>query len=92
LDYTNKTLTKFVAKCVTEYTSLQCKEMKCNYPCGDNVSWDIQGYPTAYFFEVSDFKRANPYIHSPKDTFDKLNVTQAVEMIKAVTSVAIELA
>lgn len=62
----------------------------CDYACSDHASWYEVGFADVACSE--DFNSENPYIHSSKDTVDKMDFTLALEYTKLGLSFAAELA
>jgi bacterial leucyl aminopeptidase len=65
--------------------------MRCGYACSDHVSWYLNGNRVAYPFEVMD-DRGNPYVHTRRDTIDKISVNQMSHFVKLSLAFVVELA
>ena len=89
-DYVHPGLTDFIKKVVTSYASIPYVETKCGYACSDHASAAKAGYPSAFVIE-SSFENSNPYIHSTKDTIDRLSFEHMVEHAKLTLGYAYEL-
>lgn len=107
-DYVDPTLTQFLRILIPAYTDLTIKSMyafiwtyapnivifldsKCGYGCSDHASWTKAGYRACFPFE-SAFGEDNPYIHTPSDTWDKLNLEHGVQFIRLALGFVVELA
>jgi len=90
VEYTDTSLNNFIKLLIREYTSLQYGDIRCNYACGDHVSWQNAGYRTSFPFEVDNFSRYNPHIHSNRDLVDKFNTRRALEWVKLAIGYSIE--
>ncbi|ODV59303.1 putative aminopeptidase, partial [Ascoidea rubescens DSM 1968] len=90
-DYTNDNLNQFVKLVINQFCSIPYTETKCGYACSDHGSATHFGYPSAFVIE-SEFEYSNPYIHSTKDTVDRLDFDHMAEFVKLTTAFAYELA
>jgi len=71
-DNTNKAQNLFVASLIDTYLKVSWKYDECHYACSDHAAWNYEGYSASYPVETIGSEQ-NPYIHTPKDTFDKSN-------------------
>ena len=62
----------------------------CDYACSDHASWYQVGYADVACSE--DFDTENPYIHSSKDTTDRMDFGLCLEYTKLGLAFAVELA
>lgn len=90
-DYTDKSLSNYVAKLIDTYVHVPVDYSYCGYGCSDHASWDEQGIPAAFPCE-SNFDEHNPYIHSSADTMEKLSLEHMTNFSKLAVAFAIELA
>ncbi len=90
-DYTDRALTNFVSDLIQTYLGVPVAESYCGYGCSDHASWDDEGIPAAFPCETS-FEDHNPYIHSSKDTMDRLTPEHMANFSKLGLAFAIELA
>lgn len=90
-DYTDKSLSNFVAKLIDTYVHVPVDYSKCGYGCSDHASWMDEGIPAAFPCE-SNFEDHNPYIHSASDTMDLMSLEHMTNFTKLATAFAIELA
>lgn len=89
-DYSSKSLMKFTKKIIDNYCDIPYLETKCNKICSDHISALMFGYPSIYVLE-SKVDLSNPFIHSVKDTIDKINFNHILQHIKLTISFSIEL-
>lgn len=90
-DYTDKSLTNFVAKLIDTYVHVPVDYSECGYGCSDHASWDEVGIPAAFPCE-SNFEDHNPYIHTSSDTMDLLSLEHMTNFSKLAIAFAIEMA
>lgn len=90
-DYTDKKLSKYVAKLIDTYVHVPVDYSSCGYGCSDHASWYYEGVPAAFPCETN-FEDHNPYIHSSADTMDLLNLEHMTNFTKLAVAFAIELA
>ncbi|KAJ3213457.1 Leucine aminopeptidase 1 [Clydaea vesicula] len=83
-------LTKLLTFIVDKYCSSPRVDTSCGYGCSDHLSWKKLGYPTAYFFE-GNFGDQTPYMHSEKDSLDRINFAHLTEFVKAIFGWCLEL-
>ncbi len=90
-DYTNESLSNFVAELISNYVQVPVAYSECGYGCSDHASWDEVGIPAAFPCE-SNFEEHNPYIHSSQDTMDRLSLEHMTNFSKLALAFAIEMA
>lgn len=90
-DYTDRSLSKFVAQLIKTYVHVPVDYSECGYGCSDHASWDEIGVPAAFPCE-SNFDDHNPYIHSSSDTMEKLSLEHMTNFSKLALAFAIEMA
>ncbi|WP_419419631.1 aminopeptidase LapA [Legionella sp. D16C41] len=90
-DYTDRALTNFVSELIQTYIGVPVAESYCGYGCSDHASWDDEGIPAAFPCETN-FEDHNPYIHTSKDTIDRLTPEHMANFSKLGLAFAIELA
>lgn len=90
-DYTNKSLSRFVAELIDTYVHVPVDYSKCGYGCSDHASWTEANIPAAFPCE-SNFEEHNPYIHSAADTMDLLSLEHMTNFSRLAVAFAIELA
>jgi len=67
----NKKMANYLATLSLAYApDVPMVKDSCGYACSDQWSFDKQGYPAGMFIEAEP---TDPYIHSPKDTMDRLD-------------------
>lgn len=75
------------AKILTsEYTKAQAVEKNLFGGTSDHASWNRAGYPACFPFEMN----SNPYIHTARDTIDRLDFDFGKEYVKLAVAFAIE--
>ncbi|AWN72693.1 aminopeptidase LapA [Legionella anisa] len=90
-DYTDESLSNFVAELISNYVQVPVAYSECGYGCSDHASWDEVGIPAAFPCE-SNFEEHNPYIHSSKDTMDRLSLEHMTNFSKLALAFAMEMA
>ncbi|KAK9460148.1 uncharacterized protein V1516DRAFT_640901 [Lipomyces oligophaga] len=90
-DFVHPELTEFIKKVVSAYASIPYVETECGYACSDHASAAKVGYPSAFVIE-STFKDSNPFIHSTRDTIDRLSFEHMLEHAKLTLGFVYELA
>ncbi|WP_454784982.1 aminopeptidase LapA [Legionella sp. WA2024007413] len=90
-DYTNRSLSNFVAELINNYVQVPVAYSECGYGCSDHASWDEVGIPAAFPCE-SNFEDHNPYIHSSEDTMNRLSLEHMTNFSKLALAFAIEMA
>jgi leucyl aminopeptidase len=90
-DYTDRSLSNFVAKLIDTYVHVPVDYSQCGYGCSDHASWTDEGIPSAFPCE-SNFEDHNPYIHSSSDTMSLLSLEHMTNFSKLAIAFAIELA
>lgn len=91
VDNTDPSLSGFVHRLIRHYTDLPVKETTCGYACSDHYSWHSENYPVAALFEGA-FHEMNPYVHSSKDTVEKIDFDHIKNFAKVALAFAIHLA
>jgi len=89
-DYTNPDLSNFMKLLIPAYSSLTFAAAACGYGCSDHASWTKYGYRSAFPFETT-FNTRNPYIHTPNDVIEKLNLPRAFEFVKFAVGYVVEM-
>jgi leucyl aminopeptidase len=89
-DFVNADLTKFVELIIKEYTQLPYVKDVCGYACSDHASGTKLGYPSAFVIE-DKFSDTNPFVHTIKDTLDRLSFDHMLQHAKLTLSFAYEL-
>ncbi|KAK9468710.1 hypothetical protein V1512DRAFT_257723 [Lipomyces arxii] len=89
-DFVHPELTAFIKKVVSAYASIPYVETECGYACSDHASAAKVGYPSAFVIE-STFGDSNPYIHSTRDTIDRLSFDHMLEHAKLTLGFVYEL-
>lgn len=90
-DYTDKSLSNYVAKLIDTYVHVPVDYSSCGYGCSDHASWNDEGIPAAFPCE-SNFEDHNPNIHSSSDTMALLSLEHMTNFTKLAVAFAIELA
>ncbi|CAH2350149.1 putative leucine aminopeptidase A [[Candida] railenensis] len=90
-DGTTQELTDFLKVVIDSYCDIPYHETQCGYGCSDHSSAAEFGFPSSCAAE-GEFKLTNEYIHSFKDTIDKIDFDHLKEHVKLVLGYAIELA
>jgi len=90
--FTNVNLNAFIRTLIPEYTKFSNggTNTACNYACSDHASWARSGFPASFAFE-STFQNSNPYIHTPNDQLNRLNLPHMLEFAKLALSFVVEL-
>ncbi|KAK9390622.1 hypothetical protein V1515DRAFT_548860 [Lipomyces mesembrius] len=89
-DFVHSELTEFIKKIISSYSSIPYVETECGYACSDHASAAKVGYPSAFVIE-STFKDSNPFIHSTRDTIDRLSFEHMAEHAKLTLGFVYEL-
>jgi len=91
-DYTSGEQNSFLAKLIDRYVKVRWTYGKCGYACSDHASWTRAGFNASFPFEA-DIRKANPHIHSSRDTIDKSDygAKHAVKFAKLGISYLIEM-
>jgi bacterial leucyl aminopeptidase len=88
-DYANKNLNKFIASLIKTYVNKPVKFGTCGYACSDHISWYLEGIAASFPLDSgADY----PYIHTHKDTMDKLSLVHMTDFEKLALAFVIELA
>ena len=90
-DFTDDRLTDFVSKLIETYVGVPVAESSCGYGCSDHASWMEEGIPAAFPCET-DFPHHNRFIHTDKDTMDRLTPEHLTNFAKLGVAFAVELA
>lgn len=90
-DYVNKDLSSFLSTLIKTYVKQPVGHSKCGYACSDHATWTKSGYPAVIAFETS-MQTMNPYIHSSKDTMEKLSLNHMHDFAKLGLAFVVELA
>jgi leucyl aminopeptidase len=90
-DFTTPAVTNFIRACATEYLRgrVGFTNTQCGYACSDHASWYRAGYSDGFVFE-SIFSNSNPYIHSPNDLLNRLDVEHAADFARLGVAFAVE--
>ncbi|KAK9480010.1 hypothetical protein V1514DRAFT_227219 [Lipomyces japonicus] len=89
-DFVHPELTEFIKRVIDSYASIPYVETECGYACSDHASAQKVGYPSAFVIE-SEFKNSNPFIHSTRDTLDRLSFDHMAEHAKLTLGFVYEL-
>lgn len=89
-DFVDASLTKFVELIIDNYTQLPYVEDVCGYACSDHASGTKVGYPSAFVIE-DKFSDINPFVHTIKDTLDRLSFDHMLQHAKLTLGFAYEL-
>lgn len=89
-DFVDARLTNFVELIIKEYTQLPYIEDVCGYACSDHASGTKVGYPSAFVIE-DKFSDINPFVHTIKDTMDRLSFDHMLQHAKLTLAFAYEL-
>ncbi|KAK9245037.1 hypothetical protein V1506DRAFT_539328 [Lipomyces tetrasporus] len=89
-DFVHAELTEFIKKVISSYSSIPYVETECGYACSDHASAAKVGYPSAFVIE-STFKNSNPFIHSTRDSIDRLSFEHMAEHAKLTLGFVYEL-
>lgn len=90
-DYVDPALTAFIKLVVDGYCDIDYVETQCGYACSDHASAGKVGYPSAFVIE-SEFSKSDHYIHTTRDTVDKLDFDHMLQHAKLTLGYAVELA
>ena len=81
-DYTDPTLNGTLEAVINTYLpSLSVGHAECGYACSDHASWNEAGVPSVYPFE-SHHDEYNRYIHTSRDTLDRLSLEHMGDFAK----------
>lgn len=89
-DFVDPALTAFLKLVVDEYCEIDYVETQCGYACSDHASAAKVGYPSAFVIE-SEFSKSDHFIHTTRDTLDKLDFDHMLEHCKLTLGYAVEL-
>lgn len=90
-DYTDKSLSNFLAKLIDTYVRVPVDYSRCGYGCSDHASWTEVGVPAVFPCE-SNFAEHNPHIHTSSDTMDLMSLEHMTNFTKLALAFVIELA
>ncbi|ODQ63749.1 Zn-dependent exopeptidase [Nadsonia fulvescens var. elongata DSM 6958] len=83
-------LTNYVKSLIEGYCAIPYVETQCGYACSDHASATRAGYPSAFVIE-SELKDSDPFVHTTKDTLDRLSFEHMAEHAKLTIGYAYEL-
>ncbi|GMG40229.1 unnamed protein product [Ambrosiozyma monospora] len=89
-DYASTTLNEFIKSIIDIFCGVGYKETRLDYAASDHVSSLFYGYPASYVLEAP-IEDVNPFIHSNKDTIEKIDFNHVAEHVKLVCGFALEL-
>lgn len=93
-DYTDGEQNEYLVRLAAAYLpQVTVGFARCGYACSDHASWHALGYPASAPFEAQ-FGRANPAIHSARDTWANsgAQAAHALKFARLAAAYAIELA
>jgi leucyl aminopeptidase len=89
-DFTTPAVTSFIRALVNEYLpSVGYTNTQCGYGCSDHASWYRAGYSDGFVFE-STFGNSNPYIHTPNDMLNRLDIAHCTDFARLGVAFAVE--
>lgn len=89
-DQTDSKLNFFLKMVIDEVCDFEWVDSLCGYGCSDHASATKYGYQSAFVFE-SDFELHNKYVHSTKDTIDRLDFNHMKDFVRMTVAYAYEL-
>ncbi|KAI1095273.1 Zn-dependent exopeptidase [Rostrohypoxylon terebratum] len=89
-DRVDSGLTAYMRKVIDAYTEIGYVDSECGYGCSDHASAMAAGYPASFVIE-SAMDITNKYIHTDRDSLDKINFDHVLEHSKMVIGYAYEL-
>lgn len=89
-DYSSSSLLQFTKLVIDNYCDIPYYETECNKLCSDHISALMNSYPGVYALE-SKVDLSNPFIHTNRDTIDKLDFNHILQHIKLTISFTVEL-
>lgn len=89
-DLTDAGLTAFVADLINVYIKKPVGAVRCGFACSDHVAWYQNGNRVAYPFETMN-DEGNPFVHTRKDTLDKLSMDHMADFVKLALAFSVEL-
>jgi leucyl aminopeptidase len=90
-DNVSTPLTTYLETLTNAYVNKPIKHDRCGYACSDHATWTQNGISAAIPFEAA-MNHYNPYIHSSRDTMEKLVLTHMLDYTKLALAFAVELA
>lgn len=90
-DNVDKELTAFLETLINTYVKQPVKHSACGYACSDHATWHKNGFASSIPFEAA-MNNYNPYIHSSKDTIEKLSLSHMTDFASLAIAFAVELA
>lgn len=90
-DYVNRDLVTYLETLIKTYVKQPVKHSRCGYACSDHANWTKAGYAAAIPAEAA-YEDSNPYMHSARDTMDKLSLSHMTDYLKLATAFAVEMA
>ena len=90
----NSDLNNFMEELINTYLHKPVAYTSCGYDCGDQVSWEKQGYKAVFPTEgkLGEDMHINPFKHTPQDTVDSLSIDRMTDFAKLAMAFSIELA
>jgi leucyl aminopeptidase len=89
-DQTSDELNALARLMIDEYLEIGYEDSVCGYGCSDHASFTSNGYPAIFPFELP-FGEHSSFIHTPRDTLDKLDMDYAAEFARLGVAFAAEL-
>lgn len=89
-DYTDKSVGTFLLRLIKEYTSWNPHTAACG-SCSDHVPFNKAGYRVSCIAESGPYGQLNPYIHSSRDTVDKISIKQVSEFARLLVGFVVEM-
>lgn len=89
-DYTDPGLSDFLKLVIDKVAKIKWFDTECGYGCSDHASSNKFGYQSAFAFE-SKFDLHNNFVHSVKDTIDKIDFNHVKEFVKLTNGYIYEL-
>lgn len=90
-DFVSPDLTVFVKSVIDTYCDIPYVDTQCGYACSDHASATKYGYPSSFVIE-SGFQYTSKFIHTTKDTLDRLSFEHMRQHAKLTIGYAYELA
>lgn len=91
-NYVDKDLTVYLATLINEYVKQPIKYTESKAPASDNYSWYTKGIPVSFPFEAEmKLGKGNIFVHTHKDTIDKLSLDHVIDYAKLALAFAVEL-
>ncbi|KAF4507276.1 hypothetical protein G6O67_005933 [Ophiocordyceps sinensis] len=88
-DYVDATLAEYVRTIATAYLDMPPTSTRCGYGCSDHYSALRNGFPSA-ILASDEFEKADPNIHSPDDTLDRIQWPTLLRHAKFVVGFLVE--